>query len=88
MEKAKPVAIPLASHFCLSSKQSPTNEIEKWEMNKVPCASAVGSLMYAMVCTRADITHTVGVVSIFLANPRKMQKYVSMRNSPFFFLSF
>ncbi|PNX96549.1 putative gag/pol polyprotein, partial [Trifolium pratense] len=40
-------------------------------MNKVSYASAVGSLMYAMVCTRADITHVVGVISRFLANPRK-----------------
>lgn len=71
MESAKPVATPLASHFCLSSKQSPTSEIEKQEMNKVPYSSAVGSLMHAMVCTRADITHAVGVVSRFLANPGK-----------------
>ncbi|XP_069145877.1 secreted RxLR effector protein 161-like [Solanum lycopersicum] len=28
-----------------------------------PYASAVGSLMYAMVCTRPDIAHAVGVVS-------------------------
>jgi hypothetical protein len=40
-------------------------------MNKVPYSSAVGSLMYAMVCIRADITHAVGVVSRFLANPGK-----------------
>jgi len=32
------------------------------DMSKVPYASAVGSLMYAMVCTRPDIAHTVGVV--------------------------
>lgn len=40
-------------------------------MNCVPYASAVGSLMYAMVCTRPDIAHAVGVVSRFLANPGK-----------------
>lgn len=51
MESTKPVATPLASHFCLSSKQSQTTNIENQEMNKVPYASAVGSLMYAMVCT-------------------------------------
>ena len=38
-------------------------------MQRVPYASAVGSLMYAMVCTRPDITHAVGVVSRFLSNP-------------------
>jgi hypothetical protein len=32
-------------------------------MSHVPYASAVGSLMYAMVCTRPDIAHAVGVLS-------------------------
>ena len=27
--------------------------------------------MYAMVCTRLDIAHAIGVVSRFLSNPRK-----------------
>lgn len=37
-------------------------------MKGVPYTSAVGSLMYAMVCTRPDIAHVVGVVSRFLSN--------------------
>ena len=44
---------------------------EKCYMSRVPYASAVGSLMYAMVCTRPDIAHAVGVVSRFLSNPTK-----------------
>ena len=40
-------------------------------MALVPYASAVGSLMYAMVCTRPDIAHAVGVVSRYMANPGK-----------------
>ena len=40
-------------------------------MSKVPYASAVGSLMYAMVCTRLDIAHAVGVVSRYMNNPGK-----------------
>ncbi|CAN0919975.1 Retrovirus-related Pol polyprotein from transposon TNT 1-94 [Linum grandiflorum] len=40
-------------------------------MKNVPYASAVGSLMYAMVCTRPDIAHAFGVVSRFLSNPGK-----------------
>ncbi|KAL6310751.1 hypothetical protein AAG906_015088 [Vitis piasezkii] len=40
-------------------------------MSKVPYASAIGSLMYAMVCTRLDIAHAVGVVSRFMSRPRK-----------------
>ena len=40
-------------------------------MSKVPYASAVGSLMYAMVCTRPDIAHAVGVVRRYMKNPGK-----------------
>ncbi|XP_069152760.1 secreted RxLR effector protein 161-like [Solanum lycopersicum] len=40
-------------------------------MALVPYASAVGSLMYAMVYTRPDIAHAVGVVSRYMANPGK-----------------
>ena len=47
MEKAKEVSCPFANHFKLSSKQSPSTNEEKEEMDKVPYASAVGSLKYA-----------------------------------------
>ena len=40
-------------------------------MSKVPYASTIGSLMYAMVCTRPDIAHTVRVVSRFMSRPGK-----------------
>ena len=69
MNEAKAVWSPLASHLKLSSKQFPIREKDMKEMSKVPYASIVGSLMYAMVCTRLDIVHAVGVVSQFLTNP-------------------
>ena len=71
MEKAKSVSTPLANHFKLSSKSCPSSEKDKKEMKGVPYSSAVGSLMYAMVCTRPDIAHAVGVVSRYLSNPGK-----------------
>jgi phosphoribosyl-AMP cyclohydrolase len=40
-------------------------------MYHVPYASAVGSLMYAMVCTRLDIAHAVGVLSRYMSKPGK-----------------
>jgi hypothetical protein len=40
-------------------------------MSRVPYSSVVGSLMYAMVCTRPDIAHAVGVVSRYMNNPGK-----------------
>jgi hypothetical protein len=69
MSDAKPVGTPLASHFRLSKEQSPRDDKERDYMEKVPYASAIGSLMYAMVCTRPDIAHAVGVVSRYMSNP-------------------
>eukprot|EP00253_Pinus_taeda_P018465 PITA_18465 len=40
-------------------------------MSRVPYASAVGSLMCAMVCTRLDIAQAVGVLSRFMSKPGK-----------------
>jgi hypothetical protein len=40
-------------------------------MSHVPYVSAVGSLMYAMVCTRSDIAHAMGVLSMYMSKPGK-----------------
>jgi len=69
MDNAKAVSCPLAAHFKLSTKQCPSTDEEKKEIEHVPYASAVGSLMYAMVCTRPDIAHAVSTVSRFMSNP-------------------
>ena len=71
MNKAKPVSTPLGSHFKLSKEQSPKTEEEVDYMSKISYASTIGSLMYAMVCTRPNIAHAVGVVSRFMSRPRK-----------------
>ena len=52
MDKAKPVSIPLGNHFKLSKSMCPSSRKEIEEMEAIPYSSAVGSLMYAMVCTR------------------------------------
>ncbi|KAG8502451.1 hypothetical protein CXB51_000402 [Gossypium anomalum] len=46
-------------------------EEEREYMAKVPYANAVGSLMYAMVCTRPEISQVVGVVSRYMHDPGK-----------------
>ncbi|KAE8728454.1 FACT complex subunit SPT16-like [Hibiscus syriacus] len=72
MQDAKSVSTPLGVHFRLSKDQSPKTEEERAHMVKVPYASAIGSLMYAMVCTRPDIAHAVGAVSRYMNNPGKV----------------
>ena len=69
MLDAKPVNVPLGGHFKLSKAQELKTEDEKALMSNVLYASAVGSLMYVMVCTTPDIAQAVGVVSKFMSNP-------------------
>ena len=69
MDDAKQVQTPLAGHFKLSAAQCPQTEAEQQKMACIPYSSAVGSLMYAMILTRLDISHSVSLVSRFMANP-------------------
>ncbi|GAA0157280.1 hypothetical protein LIER_14583 [Lithospermum erythrorhizon] len=46
-------------------------EEDKDYMAKVPYASAIRSLMYAMVCTRPNIGHAMGIVSRYMSNSEK-----------------
>lgn len=56
----------------LHTKLCPTNKIEIKEMENVPYAQAVGSLMYTLISTRPDISHAVGAVNRYQSNPRKV----------------
>jgi len=71
VRNAKTRNTPLGTHLRFSKRQSSQTEEEESHMSKVPYASAVGSLMYAMVCTRPDIAHAMEVVSRFISNPEK-----------------
>ena len=71
MNNAKPVQLPLASHFRLSNLQCPQIKAEKQDMSNVPYANAVGFLMYAMVLTRSSIAYVVSVVSRYMAQLEK-----------------
>ncbi|RVW54692.1 Retrovirus-related Pol polyprotein from transposon TNT 1-94 [Vitis vinifera] len=51
------------AHMDLFCKlQCPKNDLEKKQMDKIPYAYAIGSIMYAQVCTRPDIAYVVGLL--------------------------
>ena len=74
MKNSKPVSTPLVGHFKLSKRLYPFAEKEKGEMSIIPYSSTIGSLIYVMVCTHLDISHAIGVVNKFLANPGKAHR--------------
>ena len=67
--KALNVLIPVGVKLFV--EQCPKTQEEEEDMSHVPYASAMGSLMYAMVYTRPDIAHAVGVLSRFMSNQGK-----------------
>ena len=46
----------------------PNNEAERNEMFRVPYASTIGSLMFAIICIRSDIAQVVGTDSRYMVN--------------------
>ncbi|KAH9801407.1 hypothetical protein KPL71_001014 [Citrus sinensis] len=69
MENSKTGLLPFRHGITFSKDQSPKTSEEIERMRRVPYAEAVGSLMYAMLCTRPDICFAVGMVSRYQSNP-------------------
>ena len=63
MENSKRGLIPLRHGISLSKSMSPKTLEEMAYMDRIPYASAIGSIMYAMLCTRPDIAHALSVTS-------------------------
>ncbi|KAI3811730.1 hypothetical protein L1987_21459 [Smallanthus sonchifolius] len=59
----------MAQGTILSNKQCPQFDEEKKKMKKVPYASAIGSIMYAMLCTRPDVSYALSMTSRYQQNP-------------------
>ncbi|RVW77777.1 Retrovirus-related Pol polyprotein from transposon TNT 1-94 [Vitis vinifera] len=57
MDAAKAIDTPIGAQFKLSYDLSPKIE-EMQDMSNVPYTNSIGSIMYAMVCTRPDIAHS------------------------------
>ena len=71
MHDSKPVSTPIAPHFKLSTAQCPSSDENVEYMSKVSYSSAVGFLMYAMVCSCPDLSYAMSLVSRYMSNPGK-----------------
>ncbi|XP_058733051.1 uncharacterized protein LOC131604637 [Vicia villosa] len=61
--------IPMQHGMCISKTQSPSTKEERDRMNKIPYASAIGSIMYAMLCTRSDVFYALSATSRYQYDP-------------------
>nr|GFB34174.1 hypothetical protein [Tanacetum cinerariifolium] len=62
-------SIPMQDKLRLSKSQGASTPAELKRMKNVPYASAVGSIMYVVRCTRPDITFDQNITSRFQQNP-------------------
>jgi len=67
----KSVSTSLAPHFKLKATMSLTSFEEHEYMTHIPYASVFGSLIYVMVCTRADLSQAISMVSRYMHDPDK-----------------
>ncbi|KAK8556156.1 hypothetical protein V6N12_002569 [Hibiscus sabdariffa] len=56
----------------LSKEMSPSTPQERERMSQISYASAIGSIMYAMICTRPDLSHALSMTSRYQANPEEL----------------
>jgi len=68
MKDCSPSIAPLVKGGMFNLNQCPKNYIEMKQMNNIPNDSAVGSLMYARVCTRPDITFAMRMLGRYQNN--------------------
>ena len=71
MDKAKKGSLPMLSGKILSKAQCPRTALEKAEVDGTRYASAIGSIMYAMLSTRPDVALALSLTSRFQSNPGK-----------------
>ena len=69
MHGSKKGFIPMSSGINLSKAQSPSTNEERERMRDIPYASAIGSIMYAMICTRPDVSYALSATSRYQSNP-------------------
>jgi ATP-binding cassette subfamily B (MDR/TAP) protein 1 len=55
--------VTLSDTWCASTLD------EQERMSRVPYASTIGSIMYAMICTCTDVSYTLSVTSKYQSNP-------------------
>ncbi|GJS51307.1 retrotransposon protein, putative, ty1-copia subclass [Tanacetum coccineum] len=72
MHNSKKGYLPMEVKHELSNEMCASTPEEVAYMKKVPYASAVGSIMYAVRCTRPDVAFAQNLVSRYQQNPGKL----------------
>ena len=68
MKNSKRCLISIRHEISLSKSMSPKSPKERANMDRIPYVSAIGSIMYVIICTRPDIVQALSVTSTLLVN--------------------
>jgi hypothetical protein len=69
MENSKKGSVPMSKSVQLSKSQCAVTRKDIEDMKDIPYASAIGSIMYAMTCTRPDVAFALSMTSRHQASP-------------------
>ena len=69
MQDSKRGYLPMSHGITLSKSQCPNTKYERERMSKIPYASTIGSIMYAMLCTRPDVSYALSITSRYQSDP-------------------
>ncbi|KAK8547442.1 hypothetical protein V6N12_031579 [Hibiscus sabdariffa] len=87
MEESKRGFLPMRHGISLSKEMCPSTPQERERMSQLPYASAIGSIMYAMICTQPDLSYALSMTSRYQAldSTSKQKKDDSRSQSGFIF---
>jgi hypothetical protein len=68
MQDSKKGFLPMSYGITLSKKQCPFTPDKQERMSVIPYALAIGSIMYAMLWTRPDISYALSAMSMYQSN--------------------
>lgn len=73
MDKCLTSHIPIQKGDKYSFMQSPKNDLEYKQMEDIPYASIVESLMYAQTCTMTNISFAVGMLNRYESKIKSLE---------------
>ena len=69
MDQSKKGFLLVLQGVKLSQTQCPATTEDREKMSVIPYASAIGSIMYAMLCTRPNVSLAISMAGRFQSNP-------------------
>ena len=79
MDQAKKGFLPVLQGVKLSQTQCPTTSEDREKMKVIPYASAICSVMYAMLCTRSNVCLAISISGRYQSNLR-VEHWTAVKN--------